>query len=111
MKTAQTIGAWIFVIGIIVAIIAGFISGVWIAPVLVVLGLLIGFLNVTTKETQKFLLAVVAIAIVSYFGGAQFEVIPGIGVYLANILQALLVLVFPAAIVVGLKEVFALARD
>ncbi len=59
------IGFWAFIIGLILCVVAGFAwannNGVVIA--LLVLGLIIGFLNVTAKETMLFLVATIALMV------------------------------------------------
>jgi len=79
------------------------------ALLLVVLGTIVGFLNVTAKETTEFLVA--AIALIAA-GGAGLNVIVwgNIGIYLQSILSNITVFVAPAAVVVALKAVFELAE-
>ncbi len=109
MKT-NWIGGWAFILGIVIAIIVGILGALTAtyATILVVLGIIVGFLNVTGKEVTPFLLAAVALIIATSFGGAVFEeAIP----MLKNILDAILALVVPAVIVVSLREVFEVARE
>ena len=51
----RKIGGWAFLIGIIIAIIAGIIGPIdkTVTIVLVVLGLIVGLLNITEKEVQS----------------------------------------------------------
>jgi len=72
-----------------------------------VLGIVIGLLNITVKESSKFLLASLVLVIVTYMGQGVLIIIPQIG----SILSVLLVLFVPATIIVALKTVFELARD
>jgi len=102
---ADTLGGWAFLIGVILAIIFGFITvGSWLGWVLVVLGLIIGLLNIADKEVQPFLMAGTVLVIVSAFGGNVFSG------FLKNILDNMLFLFVPATIVVALKSVFKLAK-
>lgn len=108
-RTVQLVGSWSFLIGVLIAIVAGF----WelnevITAVLVVLGLIVGFLNVTGKETTPFLLATVSLVIVAKFGG---EVLFFVSPILQGIFKAIIVFVVPATIIVALKAVYALASD
>ena len=75
--------------------------------VLVVLGIIIGLLNVNHKESSGFLLAGLALVVVSFFGQATLSIIPQIG----SVLSALLVLFVPAVIIVALKAMFVISRD
>ncbi|MAG47238.1 hypothetical protein CL617_01415 [archaeon] len=111
----RSFGAWAFLIGVILAVIIGLTSNGNLtgttASVLVILGLIIGFLNVTSNESQKFMLAGVVLVIVSNFGGSVIGNVAAVGTYLGGTLDAILVLVAPATVIVALKSVFELARD
>ncbi|MGV8150464.1 MAG: hypothetical protein ACP5NV_01925 [Candidatus Woesearchaeota archaeon] len=108
------VGSWAFIIGVIIAIIVGIFSGTGNAvttTVLIVLGLIVGFLNVTGRETTPFLLAAVSLVIVSALGGNMLGAVAGVGMFLQGILNALMTFVIPAAIIVALKAIYALAHD
>lgn len=108
----KTLGVWAFVIGIVIAIIAGFWPlGTFVTSILIILGLIVGFLNVTGKETQHFLLAAVALVIVMYFGDQTLAGVDKIGYYISGILGAIMTFVVPATIVVAIKAIYALAHD
>ena len=108
VNVLSKVGAWAFILGIIIALVAGFWPlGTIVTAVLIVLGLIVGFLNVTGKETTPFLLATVALVIVSNFGGAVFAT-ANLDV-LQSMLNALIVFVIPATIVVAVKAVYNLA--
>jgi len=104
------IGAWAFLIGVILALILGLlgqdvVTGTW-AIILVVLGIIVGLLNIAGSETKDFLLAGTALVIVGALGGQTLMEVS----YLGNVLQALVILFVPATIVVALKSVFAIAK-
>jgi hypothetical protein len=109
------IGSWSFLLGVLIAVIAGIISpgGVTTTAtsILILLGLIAGFLNVTQKETTGFLLASVSLVIVTAFGGAALGEVATIGPYLEGILAAILTFVIPAAIIVALKSIYSLAAE
>ena len=107
-KSFEKFGHYIFLIGIVVAVIFGF---VWpdqksIAALLALIGLVVGLLNVTTKETTPFLLATIALIL----GAQSFKLIPFIGTFLQNILTYIMTLVAPAAVVVALIAIWNLAN-
>ena len=110
----QAIGSWAFLLGAVVAIITGALSpdntNATIISFLVLLGLIVGLLNITTKETNSFLLASVALVLVSGLGITVFQDVVSIGAYLASILTKILVFVVPATIVVALKSIFTLEK-
>ncbi len=107
----EKIGNWSFLIGLIVAVLVGLFveaSGM-IVSILVILGLIVGFLNVTDKETHGFLVASIAL-IVAGLSGDFLSSIPAIGSILERILSNFAILVTPAAIVVSVKAIYGLAR-
>lgn len=106
-KKQNLIGSWAFLIGVILAVIFGmFELNIVVMSILVVLGLIIGLLNIADKEAQPFLLAGAVLVIVAALGGSVLNIIPVVG----KILNALLALFVPATIIVALKSVFALSR-
>ena len=103
------LGGWAFIIGVIIAILVGLfgnLNNLWLG-ILVIIGLIIGFLNVTSAESTDFLLASVALVIVAAFGK---DVLSSIMV-LGNVLNAMVALVVPATVIVALKSIYSLARD
>ena len=77
---------------------------------LVVLGLVVGFLNISEKETTPFLVAAAALLITNTAGDALNK-IPVVGDSVAGIVSQISVFVAPAAIVVALKAIQSLAKD
>jgi hypothetical protein len=106
----ERVGRYAFIVGVVVSVLAGFITANWIFPVLTVLGLIIGLLNVTAKETQSFLLAAVSLVIIAALGSDQIQGLPEVGESLGRIYHALLAFVSPAALVVALKSLVAVAQ-
>ena len=110
MSKKIKVGHWIFLISVIVAFLAGLFDGLtnnFIIGLLVVLGLIIGFLDVTGKESSNFLLSAVVLVIVGSFGRNVLGVIPK----LVSVLDGLLMLIVPAAVIVALKTIYQLAKD
>ncbi|MEM5869625.1 MAG: hypothetical protein QXR09_00430 [Candidatus Aenigmatarchaeota archaeon] len=105
----RNVGEYAFLLGIGLAVVAGLLmqTGGWISVLLVLLGLVVGLMNITSKETISFLLAAVALLIV---GSAGLEKIPIFGVYLEPIIANIQAFVAPAVVVVALKTIFDLAK-
>jgi hypothetical protein len=59
------IGFWAFIIGLILAIVGGLVAhdNAAVVVILIVLGLVVGLLNVTGKEIMLFLVATVALIV------------------------------------------------
>jgi uncharacterized membrane protein len=110
--SAGPIGSLLFLVGAVVAVVAGFLSpsgmNSTMASALIVLGIIVGFLNVTTRETNSFLLASVSLIIVSALGGAVLSSVAVIGGYLEGVLLAILTFVVPSSIIVALKSIYSL---
>jgi len=110
------VGFWAFSIGLVVAIIVGIMAALGMAAsfmpeiiiVLIILGLIVGFLNITAKEILLFLVATIALIVV---GGvfAPLNVF-AIGNILDNILALIATLMAPAAIVAAIKALWAVGK-
>ena len=114
---AGKMGQWAFIVGVIIAVVIGLFSSTlsgdtkgWLVLLLVVLGLIVGLLNVTEKESTPFLIAAAALLLTGTAGNT-LSIIPSVGDYLSGIVQAIAVFVTPAAIVVALKSIQSLAKD
>jgi hypothetical protein len=104
------IGFWAFIVGFIVAIVAGFAApeNTAVVIILIILGLIIGFLNISARETMLFLLATIALIV----AGGVFSplTVLSIGKYLDQILGYVATLMAPAAVVVAIKALWAIGK-
>ena len=111
---AEKIGEYAFLLGIAVAVITGVATLATDALVayasetallLAVLGIVVGFVNVSEKNATAFLVA--AIALVTA-GTASFSAInvAGLGAILNTVIGNIAVLVSPAAVIVAVKAVY-----
>ena len=113
----QAIGSYAFLLGVIIAILAGAAAaaaigypGVEYVPLaLVILGLIVGVLNIGDKEVQSFLVAGIALIVVG-IPGAALGAIPIIGTYLVSILGGVSAFAAPAVLVVALKAFYNLSK-
>lgn len=114
-KKSNLIGSWAFLIGVIFALIIGVCTGLnlidlssqFLISVLIVLGLIIGFFNITGKEVTSLLLSGISLIIASFFGMNIMSQVP-----VASATLATLLLVFiPAIIIVAIKNIFSLAKS
>ena len=100
------LGRWALIIGIILAVLAGFTRIPSLPIVLFVLGLIVGFLNIKEKESSDFLIAVVALMVIGV-SGFQLGTLTAT---VTSILKSFLALVSAAGLVVALKQVLAVAK-
>ncbi|MBI2653265.1 hypothetical protein HYX02_00490 [Candidatus Woesearchaeota archaeon] len=115
MAEGSKMGQWAFIIGILLAVLLGFVPENLLGMatlVLVVLGLIVGFLNVTEKETTPFLIAGIAL-LATGNASDSLRVIPPdvLGSFLVGAVNNIAAFVAPAAIVVALKAIQSLAKD
>lgn len=110
----QKIGSWAFILGVVLAIVIALLgsnvlgpAAAWVPMLFVILGVLVGILNVTDKEIHEFLLAVIALMVA---GAVNWSVVPTIGVIFGSIFQNITALMAPAAVIVAIKTVWNLAR-
>lgn len=104
---------WLYIISVVIAIAVAFvpvISQTAIVTILAILGLVIGYYNVSLKEASGFLIAAVAL-IVAALAAKGLENIVFIGVFIPPILNNLISLFAPAAIVVALKALHEAAKE
>lgn len=108
----EEIGSYAFIAGILIAVIASFVTldAALVTGALVVVGIIVGLINVTEKETKEFLMAAVSIVVVSYLAGTGFTAVPTIGIYLQKITMGIMTIVTPAVIIVALKQIYAMAK-
>ncbi|MFH1608217.1 MAG: hypothetical protein ABIA78_03720 [archaeon] len=124
----NNIGAWAFLVGVALAIVIAFIKTFSITAfatfnqlfyiMLILMGIIIGSINVRTKDVNTFLLAGTVLVIVSKFGlegvidrlGGSLLNISTLSLLGQEIFGGLLVLFIPAVIIVALKTVFSITK-
>lgn len=122
----NSIGAWAFLIGVILAVGIGLSTSIFSIPffktygvqiygILVLLGLFVGFSIKTggRQDSQTFLITSAVLVIVCKFGlesvtGTLIGI--GIGDVVASTFAALLALFVPATIIVALKSLFSMTK-
>ncbi|HLD02473.1 MAG TPA: hypothetical protein VJC07_02120 [Candidatus Nanoarchaeia archaeon] len=114
------IGKTLFYIGVLIAAILGIGNAInarwaaneWVALLLVVVGLVVGFMNIEAKEGAGFLLAAVAFVIAAALGNlmAFNTLIPKIGSFLQGTIGNIALIVAPAALVVSLKAIISACK-
>ena len=123
---SQKVGSYAFLLGVIIALIAGIVAAAdaimgsammagaagWIALILVILGLIVGFLNIKDKHITDFLIATIAVAMIGLVAlNPATIVVDPIVVLINAIVGNIVTLVAPAALIVGLKQILSLAKE
>ena len=105
------LGEWAFFVGIVLAILLGLfpdLDSQGVSTLFVMLGVIVGFVNITKRETSSFLLASVALLVV---GAGGIQEIPALGTSLAQIFYNISSFVAPAVVIVALKTVLHTGID
>jgi len=112
-------GAYAFLIGVVLAVMFGLFNesleqaGGLFYSALVLIGLIVGFMNTSDRDSMTFLIASLSLVIVGSLGMEPLKYIAldnYVVTSLRNVLGSLLVLFVPATIVVALKTVFSMAK-
>ena len=120
MKNMSKLGSWAFLLGLVIAILTAVVAldaglGGLITMLLVVIGLIVGLLNVTDKEIVPFLVATIAF-LASVGGLAPLVVALGgasgfLGIFVAKMLANIAVFVAPAAAIVAIKAIYDISKE
>lgn len=115
-KAGGMLGKWAFLIGILLAIIVGLFGSMTstVLAILLIIGVVVGLLNIASKEATPFLLAAISLVLVAALGKTVFLIDGAVVTYNIygwilnplNVLNAIMALVVPATIIVVLREVF-----
>ena len=103
-------GRWAFIIGLIIAVLLGFVTFSYASLILVILGLIVGFMNVSDKEATPYLIAVIALMLVGVAGLQALTVLGSLYTWIQTVLTSFIVFVAASAVVVALKELFDMGR-
>lgn len=109
--TQTKIGRWAFVIGLIISVLLGFVTFSYSSLILVILGLIVGFLNVTEKEAQKFLIAVIALIVIGVAGLQALYVLGTFYTWMQTVLTSFIIFVAASGVVVAIKIVFESSQE
>ncbi len=104
------IGSIAFLVGLVLAIVGAFVDVSWFPALLVVLGLVIGFLNVSGGESRRFLIACIAFMMAST---ALYPIdnLLGLGGTIGEIMHNIGYLVGAAALLVAVMSLFDMSKD
>jgi len=109
----KTFGGWAFIIGLILAVVIALLGAEqdWPVYILLVLGLIVGLLNISDKEVGPFLISAIAFMLTFTSLFMISEAIPLVGNTLVNFFVFVNAFIAPAAAVVAIKELFAHTRN
>lgn len=104
------IGSIAFLVGLVLAVVGAFVSVSWFPALLVVLGLVVGFLNVSGGESRRFLISCIAFLMAS---SALYPIdnLMNMGGMLGEIMHNIGYLVGAAALLVAVMSLFDMSKD
>lgn len=106
-----TLGRWAFVIGLIISVLLGFVTFTYASLVLVILGLIVGFMNVSEKDASNYLVAVIALILVGVAGLQALSVLGSLYTWIQTVLTSFITFAAASAVIVALKVMFEIGRD
>lgn len=116
----SNLGNILFTIGVVLSLILGVgaaLNSSWVdnelfALILVVIGLIVGFSNITAKEVTPFLIGTVTLIIANTAANLSvFDyLINNVGTFITTSLSAFMMVVGAAAVIVSFKAVYGLAK-
>lgn len=115
-KLWAKVGVWAYIVGLIIALLVSIFSvqqnlAGWAIFTLVVLGIIVGLLNIGDEEVLMFLVASVAFIVAASSMGNIFQGLGPAFAFLARFMDAVVVFTAPGALVVAFKALYHVARD
>ena len=118
----KKIGHYSFIGGVILAIVVAVLAplgiipesaNAWLFSLLVLLGAVVGFMNIASKQKKDFMLVCTVLIIAAFAGGASTILgnVALVGEYLRGSFVNLLAFLIPAVIVVGLRSVWEMGQN
>lgn len=116
-------GEYAYYLSLVVAVLAGIaaaagFANAWVYVLLVILGIIVGLLNVSEKESGAFLIASIALLVASLGANptgttgafsALDSAIPRLGVLINAVLGNIAVFVAPAAVIMAVRSIHGMA--
>ncbi|MCX6809481.1 MAG: hypothetical protein NTZ65_01895 [Candidatus Berkelbacteria bacterium] len=107
---SRIIGKSLFIVGILVSVLAGLTPSSYWTIILIALGLIVGFINISEKEAEKFLIASISLLVIGTAGLSALILNGNAVVTTQGILNNFVSFVAAAALVVALKTVISLGE-
>ncbi|MGI6589751.1 MAG: hypothetical protein ACOX1V_03775 [Candidatus Iainarchaeum sp.] len=118
----KKLGGLAFLAGVILCVVLAFVA--WIAPsvvqgaaglitlVLIILGIIVGVFNINEKQRMELLISVIAVSMIGPITVQQLAtLIPAISVLITALFQNTVALAVPAALIIGLKQIWYIGMN
>lgn len=103
----KNIGKWLFLSGIVLSVVSGYITWAGMPLVLIFLGFVVGFVNINEREAQKFLVAAITLLVVGTAGMSALFSMGSLAGTVQLILNDFVSFVAASAFVVALREIIS----
>lgn len=130
----EEIARWAFIGFVVIALIAGLAIGYmaysadyhwadegvrnangWVILIMLILGIIVGFVSITSKEVTPFLIATIALVVAAaadvWAGFSNIEMLQLLYYWATAILDYIVAFAAPAAVIIAIKSVFSIARE
>ncbi|MBM2821232.1 MAG: hypothetical protein HW405_992 [Candidatus Berkelbacteria bacterium] len=107
----KNLGRWAFILGLLISIIVGFQPFTYASLILVILGLIVGFLNIADKEATKYLIAIIALIVIGVAGLSSFDVLGSVYAWVQTVLTSFVTFVAASGVVVAIKVLFETGKN
>ncbi len=130
----EEMARWAFIGFVVIAVVAGLAVGYmaysanyhwadegvrsangWVILIMLILGIIIGLTSITTKEVTPFLIATIALVVASaadvWSGFNSVEMLQLLYYWATAILDYIVAFAAPAAVIIAIKSVFAVAKE
>ncbi|HLD04580.1 MAG TPA: hypothetical protein VJG90_02565 [Candidatus Nanoarchaeia archaeon] len=109
-KNEDQLSKWSFLLGCVLSLIVGFVAVPYSPSILVILGLIVGFMGLSTRDTSTYLLAVIALAVIGTSWLANVQLLSPVSIYIKNILASFTTFVGVAGLVVAIKSIWTMGH-
>jgi hypothetical protein len=111
----ELVGVAAFYLGLIIAVLLGFFPGLLdkgsTVLLLGILGVIVGVINVTSAETQKYILAGLAFLVAADGLKSLIKELPAVSAIIVSILENIIAFVAPALALVALKIIYDVIKS
>ena len=104
------VGKWAFLVGIFLAVLAGFFTIPYVMTILAVLGLIVGLLDITSRESHKYLMSVVALLVIGTASISAFSAMGNFYGLTEAIITNAIAFVGASGLVVAIKEILTVGK-
>ena len=105
------VGKWAFIVGVLLAVLTGFFTISYIGLIMFLLGLVVGFLNISDKEIHDYLVAVIALLVIGVSAFQSLDTLSNVlGSWMETVITNFIAFVAASGLVVAIKAILQLGK-